>query len=84
LEVNLMPRYFFHIVGSNGMIDRDLDGYEVPDLQAVRQEARKIASELAFDALADGTTAHEIIEVVDESGQLVLRLACAGFGEVPV
>jgi len=74
-----MPRYFFHIIERNGVIDRDLEGYEFPDADAARQEAHRVANDLVFDALADGTAARETIEVIDEWGQLVLRLACAGW-----
>ena len=77
-----MSRYFFHIVANNGLVDRDAEGYEFSDLEAARQEAHKLAGELVFDALADGATPHEIIEVADERGQIVLRLACAGVEEV--
>jgi hypothetical protein len=77
-----MSRYFFHIVANNGLVDRDAEGYEFSDLEAARQEAHKLAGELVFDALADGATAHETIEVADERGQIVLRLACAEIEEV--
>ena len=77
-----MSRYFFHIVANNGLVDRDAEGYEFSDVEAARQEAHKVAGELVLDALADGTTAHETIEVADERGQIVLRLACAGIEEV--
>jgi hypothetical protein len=78
-----MPRYFFHIMGSNGIIDRDFDGYEFSDVEGAREEAHKLANELIFDALADGTNAREIIEVADEAGRVVLRLECAGMEELP-
>ena len=73
-----MPRYFFHIVERNGIVDRDLEGHEFSDADAARQEAHRVASDLVFDALADGTAARETIDVMDEWGRLVLRLACAG------
>jgi hypothetical protein len=73
-----MPRYFFHIMGRNGIIDQDFDGYEFSDVEGARQEAHTLANELIFDALADGTSAHEVIEVTDETGRVILRLACAG------
>jgi hypothetical protein len=78
-----MSRFFFHIIASDGTIDRDAEGYEFSDVEAARREAHKVAGELIFDARADGTAAHEIIEVTDERGQIVLRLACAGVEDVP-
>ena len=78
-----MSRYFFNIVANNGTIDRDADGYEFSDLEAARREAHKVAGELILDALADGTAAQETIEVADERGRIVLRLACAGVEDLP-
>jgi hypothetical protein len=69
--------------GKQRIIDRDFDGYEFSDVEATREEAHKLASELIFDALADGTNAREIIEVTDEAGRVVLRLECAAMEELP-
>lgn len=71
-----MPLYFFDIHNRHGLYDKDYHGTALPDTEAARSEAAKVARELS-----EGWR-HEppewlhgmIIAVVDEQGQSVLTV----------
>jgi hypothetical protein len=66
--------YFFD-TWDGATIVRDSEGYELPDLDAVREEAVLCARELMSQAIMRGFSVdnHEL-RVRDESGQRVLTL----------
>jgi hypothetical protein len=69
-----MPRYFFHIRGSDGLI-RDPDGSDLPDLNAARIEAEKAARDLLANLLRAGEALDgQVFEISDEHGQLLESL----------
>jgi hypothetical protein len=49
-----MPRFFFHLMTSNGELYIDETGVDLPDLNAVRREARRTAEELQRDTELGG------------------------------
>jgi hypothetical protein len=38
-----MPRYFFHIRDENGRIVQDKEGFELPEIKAANEFARRLA-----------------------------------------
>ena len=66
-----MPRFFFHIRDHERWITDD-EGMELIDLQeAVREMKRQILS-MVEDAAREGEDiSHQVMEVVDEDGQLL-------------
>ena len=77
-----MPRYFFHVVGHQGFSGPDLEGLELPNLTAAREEAQHFVTELLHDAANEGVEFRETIEVTDDKGELLLRYGFAGVEEV--
>jgi hypothetical protein len=69
-----MPLYFFDIHNHDGRRDKDYHGTDLPDAEAARAEASRVARELREDwqheppEWLNGMT----VEVVDEKGQSVL------------
>jgi len=69
-----MPRYFFHIRSSDGIIE-DPDGSDLPDLDAARREAELSARDLLADLLRQGVALDgQAFEITDEMGQILERL----------
>lgn len=69
-----MPRYFFHIRSSDGIIE-DPDGSELPDLDAARLEAELSARDLLADLLRQGIALDgQAFEITDERGELLERM----------
>jgi len=69
-----MPRYFFHIRTSEGII-RDPDGTVLPDLAAARVEAELSARDLLADLLRQGITLDgQMFEISDDNDQVLDRL----------
>jgi hypothetical protein len=52
-----MPRYFFHIEGEDSR-QEDREGRELPGVNQVRAEARRIANEVLADAGESGVGSH--------------------------
>jgi hypothetical protein len=71
---HVVPRFYFHIrEGEN--LTLDTDGTELPDMAAVRHEAVNAAKEALIDAIrTDQTLDHQVFEIADERGAIVLRL----------
>jgi len=71
-----MPLFFFDIYNRQGLYDKDYHGTSLPDAEAARAEALKVARELSEDwrheprDWLDGMT----IKIVDEQGQAVLTV----------
>lgn len=72
---SFVPQFYFH-VRSGDHLARDPEGVDLPDLDAVRLEAREGAKEILQlkihkDELVDG----QRFEVTDEHGHVVLTYA---------
>lgn len=69
-----MPRYYFHIRSSDGLIP-DPDGTELPDLPAAHAEAVSAARELLANLLRAGKVLDgQTFEISDDRGQVLDRL----------
>ncbi len=65
-----MPRYFFHVRDQH-YLHEDREGIELPDLQAVLQEALRADRELSVESA--GLYGLEF-EITDSSGRTVLKV----------
>ena len=66
-----MPTYYFHI-RDNGDLIKDPDGLELPDVDAVRAECKRIiASVLQEEQMDDQRSANREFQVEDEAGRTV-------------
>lgn len=76
-----MPRFFFHIHDGHDFPDRE--GTELPDFAAVRREAIQTSARVLKDSADywDGTEWR--MNVMDDAGQLVLRLTFAAAAHFP-
>jgi hypothetical protein len=68
-----MPRYFFHVHGAD-FVDKDPVGFEYPNLDAARDEAREFVNDLLHDAAAEGVELKERVELTDDDGRVLLRI----------
>jgi hypothetical protein len=69
-----MPRYFFHIRSSDGII-QDPDGTELPDIVAARMEAELSARDLLADLLRQGIRLDgQMFEISDSDGKVLETL----------
>jgi uncharacterized protein DUF6894 len=69
-----MPRYFFHVLNSDK--SPDLEGIELPNLEAAKVEAKKDVEEIIqteFNSLG-ADWAKWSIEICDEKGNLLFVL----------
>ena len=67
-----MPAYYFHI-RDNGTLIRDPDGLELPDLDAVRAECRRVVvSVLQEEKMDDQRSGNREFQIEDETGRIVL------------
>jgi len=73
-----MPKFYFHTrIGEK--LTTDEVGVDLPDIEAAKDAARASAGEM----LRDGTLQqHEVLEVMDEHGDNVLRFKCADVEQV--
>ena len=70
-----MARYFFHYQYADEKLLEDRVGIELPDLEAVEEEARSVAIEiLSEELLEEGASLTEprCLEIEDEDGAVVL------------
>jgi hypothetical protein len=67
----MMPMYYFHIRDGD-KFEVDPDGTELPDIDAARAEALKVAQELMTEVPDLGREA--VIEIADGYGQTVLTV----------
>ncbi len=70
-----MPLYYLHI-RTRGKLEVDPDGIEVPDLDAARAEARRVARELVVEV--PDLRCDTVIEITDEAGQVVESVGSSG------
>lgn len=69
-----MPRYFFHLIELvTDEIDVDTDGVELPDADAARAEAVKVAGEMLRDTTLrrDIRWRDQTFLILDEKGERV-------------
>ena len=72
-----MPRYFFNFSDKSKSVP-DFVGTTLPDDQAAKAEAKRLAAQLASDQAVDGKLpAYEWVDVVDEADRPVVRLPVA-------
>ena len=75
-----MPRYLFNVRDQHGL-ERDLEGIELPDLDAVQREALRAGKRRIADCLRSGAPLDEALrrafEIADEAGQVVLTIPFA-------
>lgn len=74
-----LPRYYFNIF--DGEERPDQDGTELPDLDVVRTEAVRLSGSIIRELGAsfwDHSMGEWVLEVVDESGNKLLRLRFSG------
>ena len=72
-----MPRYFFNFEHGDESI-ADLVGRDLPDSCAARNEAQRLAADLATDAAVEGRLpTFEWIEVIDDCDRPIVRLPVA-------
>ena len=66
-----MPQFYFHVRDENGFTP-DLEGQELPDLDAARSEATCAAREILGEKLLHGGSLnHRTIEIADANGDVV-------------
>ena len=69
-----MPRYFFH-VREQSEVSRDLEGQDLPDLNAARREAERIAREMIGErVLHGGDIGGRCIDVAEEEGRVLASI----------
>jgi hypothetical protein len=66
-----MPRFFFH-VREGADVSQDIEGQELPDVEAARREAISTNREMLGERLLHGGSLNQRqIEIADETGQVV-------------
>lgn len=65
-----MPRFFFNIRRS-GSTDLDVEGSELPDLDAARREALVSLRQLVADLVRGAASHVEQIEIADADGKVL-------------
>jgi hypothetical protein len=72
-----MPRYFFNLENASSSLI-DIIGRVLPDEIAAREEAAKVAADMAtIDAIEGRPPTYQWIEVIDEQQRPVARLPVA-------
>jgi hypothetical protein len=70
-----MSRYFFNVRDTDGDVSRDIEGQELPDLDAARAEAISANREMLGERLLHGGSLdHRKIEIADESGKILVSI----------
>ena len=76
-----MSRFFIH-VRCGDTLTEDPEGYDLPNVEAARDEALAAAREILADGLKSEGLSCEQLEIHDDAGQLLttvpVRDACAG------
>jgi hypothetical protein len=71
-----MPRYFFNIEDGNGAVTNDEEGNDLPDLDAVREEATEAARQIMSQSILVGHADDERKFIItDEAGIVLLEFA---------
>jgi hypothetical protein len=69
-----MPRYFFDTYDGESFIS-DENGLELANIDAAKLEAQRALPDMARDALPNGNFRSFVVNIRDETGQAVIRLA---------
>jgi hypothetical protein len=69
-----MPRFFFDTFDGNKLVS-DEAGLELDSVEIVKAEAQKCLPEMAKDALPDGNHRAFVVNVRDEAGKVMVRMA---------
>jgi hypothetical protein len=76
-----MPRFFINVRSGNMLVE-DPEGYNLPDLEAAREEALAAAREIMADGLKAEKLDCDQLEIHDKTGQfltkVLIRDICAG------
>ena len=68
-----MPRYYFHVrTGSD--LTEDSEGADLPDIDAARKQAIKMACRVWSERPPESTDNDDTFEIADEAGQVVLKV----------
>ena len=68
-----MPRYHFNVY--DGHAEMDVDGTELPDIDAARADALRLAGAIIADAGARADLGEEWrVEVTDDTGLMLFRM----------
>ena len=73
-----MPRYFFHVRDGrdDSEVSRDVEGQELPDLDAARREAVNANREMLGERLLHGGALnHRRIEIADGGGKILASIS---------
>jgi hypothetical protein len=71
-----MAKYFFNVRGADGVVIRDREGQELPDLDAARAEAVSSNREMLGERLLHGgALGPRQIEIMDESGRILSTIS---------
>mgnify|MGYP000229261291 CR=1 FL=1 len=74
-EPHELTRYFFNVV-ANGQTIKDLEGTELPNIEAARTEALKDIRSLMSAAVLEGVDISErVMEICDDAGGVALSIA---------
>ena len=68
-----MAAYYFH-VRDNGTLIRDPDGIDLPDLNGVRSEIRKLVLSVLQEEYAADVSADFEFQIEDASGRIVMAV----------
>ncbi len=67
-----MPRFYFHVRSGDDDVSRDLEGQDLSDLEAARQEAVRVNREILGERILHGGSLHgRRIEIADEQGAIL-------------
>ena len=67
-----MSRYFLHVRSADNVVSADLEGQDLPDLEAARREAVSVNREILSEKLLHGGALDgRQIEIADEVGKIL-------------
>jgi hypothetical protein len=69
-----MPRFFFDTFDGNKLVS-DEAGLELDSVEIAKTEAQKCLPEMAKDALPDGNHRAFVVNVRDDAGKVMVRMA---------
>jgi hypothetical protein len=70
-----MTRFYFHVRDNDGDVSRDLEGQDLPGLDAARGEALSTQREMLGERLLHGGSLdHRQIEIANERGEVLAVL----------
>jgi hypothetical protein len=68
-----MPRYFFNIEDGQQKLTRDEEGIDLPDLDAVREEATEAARQIMSQSVLVGDAIDGRKFVITDEGGIIVR-----------